>query len=157
MKNIVSLLAIIGLVSSVAAQYVAGPEPQRALVVSGTAYAIPGATLTNIPAANAPVFRVGQNGVGIGVYLAGTNAATTTNATIVLEPVAFTASGAIVAVGNQTWTVSAPQNGTSGYQFFTNIVGTSPNLGNVPGVRIRSINNTNIATIFITNITAYVK
>lgn len=151
MKNFIAILAMVALVFSASAQFVAGPSPQNALTVS-TAFMVPGETVTNVPASLAPAFRVGKEGVGVYVLCSGTNAATSTNATITLEPLAGPSAR---VVDNQTWSFTF---GTAtGYDFFTNLANTLPNLLNVPQVRIKSIQNTNTLPIWITNVTAYTR
>jgi hypothetical protein len=152
MKIIVSLIAVLVMALGASAQYVSGPTPQTALTVS-TAFYIPGATLTNIPASLAPVVRAGPNGVGFYVLVAGTNAATSTNATIVVAPVAGSSAR---VVDNQTYSLSVPQQ-VGGYDFLTNLVNTTANIGNAPGLQVVSINNTNVLGIWISNITAYAR
>jgi|GEM_PF-5232948 len=155
MKTILSLIAILAIAGSATAQQVGGPLRQNALTVS-TAFLVPGSSTTNIPSTLAPVFLSGRDGLGFSVYVAGTNAASTTNMTILLEPLIYNGSG-VSAAGNQTWTISVPQTGTTAYPYWTNLANTTANLSDVVGVRIKSIQNTNLASLFISNVTAYAR
>lgn len=131
------------------AQFVAPPTFQTPITVSSNFF-IPGATLTNIPTTLANLIAVGKNGVGFALKMGATNAASTTNATIVLEQLA---NGTDV-VDSHTFSLSVPQNGTTGYDYYTNIQATAANFANATYVRVRSIQNTNVFGIFITNFTA---
>ena len=155
MKKLFSTLIVAIAAFPLFAQFVPGPQQQSALTTT-TAFLLPGVTTTNIPSTLAPVFRVGPNGVGIALYVSATNSASTTNATVILEPVAFDGT-TVRAIGNQTYTFSFPQNGTSGYLFYTNLPNTTANLLNIPGLRVKSIQNTNLSSIWISNATAYVR
>lgn len=155
MKTILSLVAVLMIAGSAFAQQIAGPNRQNGLTVS-TAFLVPGSGFTNIPTSLAPVFLSGRDGLGISVYVAGTNAASTTNMTITLEPIIYNGSG-ISAAANQTWVISVPQTGTTAYPYFTNLANTTANLSDVAGVRIKSIQNTNLASLFISNVTAYAR
>lgn len=151
MKFLKVLGAVLVIATTAQAQFVNGPSAQSALTVS-TAFMIPAATLTNIPTTLAPVFKPGSDGITLYVLVAGTNAATTTNATITLEPVV----GSRVVDNYTALTYGVPQNGTTGYDYLTNIAATVwPN--STPGIRIRSIENTNTYSIFITNVTVYTR
>lgn len=153
MKKLITL-AVLGLASIASAQFVPGPAPQTALTV-GTAFMIPGATTTNIPASLAPIFKSGRDGVALYVRFGATNAASTTNATIIFETVAGPTSETVDVGG--TFTLISAQNGTTGYDYLTNFPASIANLLNAPGHRIRSIQNTNLASIWISNMVAYTK
>jgi hypothetical protein len=150
MKKLI-LLAALATVTVSQAQFVQGPTPQSLLTIS-TAFYVPGSTTTNIPTTLAPIVQTGRDGLGVAAYVSATNAASTTNATVILEPVAHGRTA-----NPHTFTVSIPQNGTSGYEYFTNLPTSVIGLLNVPGVRVKSIQNTNTFGIFITNLNAYVR
>ncbi len=137
------------------AQEIPRPLAKSAITISG-AYTVVGSSTSNTPAADQILIPVGVNGVGFYVRVAGTNAATTTNATIRLEHVIVNATATNV-IDDHTFSLSIPQNGTSGYDVYTNLLPTTVNLGNVSYLRVQSIQNTNLASIFITNFTAYVR
>lgn len=151
MKKIFSLLVLAVLVLSASAQDVSGPIPKIALTC-GTGFIVPGVTTTNIPPSLAPVFYPGRDGVFIGLQVLGTNATTTTNATAIVEVVKGTN-----VIDNQTYNVVFAQNGLTVYDFGTNIPSSAANILNAPGLRIRSIQNTNTASIIISNITAFIR
>lgn len=112
---------------------------------------IPGSFTTNIPTSLSRSFRAGPNGIGFFFRSAGTNAATTTNSTVTFE----ISDDNVNWIDNVNPVVSAPQNGTSGYDYHTNIItGTSANLGNAVFWRIKTIQNTNLASIWISNAVA---
>jgi hypothetical protein len=151
MKKLIAILTLAAVTFSASAQFVSGPAPQTALTVS-TAFYVPGETTTNIPAALAPPFRAGRDGVGLYVLASGTNAATSTNATVILQALAGPSAR---VVDNQTYTFSF---GTaSGYDFYTNLASSLPNMLNIPQLQVKSIQNTNTLGIWITNITAYTR
>lgn len=129
---------------------------QKSLLPSGTTpYLIAGSFTTNIPAATAPIIPFTKNGLGVFFRVGATNAATTTNATVVFEQVLVTSDGIVQVIDNapNTFTVSVPQNGTTGADYYTNMVSTLANFPNSL-VRIRSIQNTNLASIWISNAVA---
>jgi hypothetical protein len=154
MKKLITLLAVLGLASVASAQFVPGPAPQTALTIS-TAFLIPGSTTTNIPTTLAPQFRGGRDGVAIYLRLGATNAASTTNATFIFETLAGPASEVVDNGG--TFTVSSAQGGTTGYDYLTNVPASTANILNAPSFRIRSIQNTNLASIWVSNVVAYTR
>lgn len=156
MKKLFTILA--GLVAfSVHAQFVPEAQPFQLFNVSTVIY-IPGATTTNIPSTLAVSVPVGKNGTGFYLKMGATNAASTTNATVVLEQVnTDSLDGTENIIDSGTFTLSVPQNGTTKYDYFTNILATTANYGNHPRLRIRSIQNTNVLGIFITNAVAYIR
>jgi len=135
---------------SVQAQELARPTRVNVLGYSG-AFFVAGSFTTNIPAAYAPVIPFTKNGIGVALRVVGTNAATTTNLTAVLEQV-IVVDGLVQAVDStlNTITISAQQNGTTPVDYYTNLVSTTANFPNSM-FRIRSIQNTNLASIWITN------
>lgn len=155
MKTLITFLAVLALAVSALAQFVPGPAPQSVLSIS-TAFLIPGSSTTNIPASLAYPFRGGRDGVAIYVRIGATNAASTTNATIVFETLAGP-DPQVVDNTPSTFTVSSPQSGTTGYDYLTNIPASTANILNAPQFRIRSIQNTNLASIWVTNIVAYTR
>lgn len=156
MKSAIKLLAAVGILFVTQAQ--AQSPNSYQLFTNSAAILCPGITVTNFPVTMTRWVPVGVNGIAFYVGAGGTNAATTTNANLVLEAVHIdTKTGQTNVVDNQTWTVSFPQSGATRYDFFTNIVNTSPNIGNQLFVRIRSCDNTNLASVWITNAAAYVR
>lgn len=151
MKTLLKLFMVIAMSASAVAQEIPRPAQATALTIS-TAYVVAGSSTTNVPTADAPIVSFGKNGLGLYLRLAGTNAATTTNATVTLEQVIGVGSTVHVIDGPLTTiAVSAAQNGTTGYDAYTNILNTAH--ANYPNARfrIRSIQNTNLASIFISN------
>lgn len=150
-RTVLAAVMAIGLVSlapRASAQFVMPPAWGSLFTNAATVPpCIIGSTTSNLPTTMVRTFTAGAAGVGIFVRIAGTNAATTTNATMTLE----------MSIDGTSWidtttpVVSIPQNGTAGYDTFTNIVSTSANTGNTVLWRAKSIQNTNLASIFITN------
>jgi hypothetical protein len=135
------------------------PRPQAiALFSVDTPIFIPGATTTNIPTTLAKTLPVGKDGSRFYFGMGATNAASTTNATVILEYVNIdTITGAENVIDNVTVTLGVPQNGTSRYDWETNILNTAANYGNAESWRVRSIQNTNVLGIFITNAVLYIR
>ena len=139
------------------AQFIPEPQPWALFTNAGVIF-IPGETTTNFPVTMAYRVPVGKNGAGFYFGMGATNAASTTNATVLVELVNIdTKSGLTNVVDNQTYTLSVPQNGTTRYDYFTNIVNTTANYGNGATLRIRSLQNTNVLGIFITNAVVYIR
>jgi hypothetical protein len=150
MKTLLKIAAVLALaVAQVQAQFVAPPTVQTPITISSNFF-IAGSLTTNLTTAQKNNIAIGKNGVGFAIRVGTTNAASTTNATIVLE---LLANGTDV-VDNQTFTLSVPQSGTTGYNYYTNLLPTTANLANGMYLRVKSIQNTNVMGIFITNITA---
>lgn len=155
MKNLFAiLLGALLAISHAHAQFVPGPAPQTALVC-GTGFIVPGSTTTNIPPSLAPFFRAGRDGVFMYVQGIGTNSTATTNATVILQPLGGPEGTNVL--DNQTYTFSFGQNGTTSYEFGTNLASSLANMLNVPALQLKSIQNTNTTSIIISNITAYVR
>jgi hypothetical protein len=157
-KKFISLLALVSAGALTAhAQFIPEAQPFQLFNVSTVIY-VPGITTTSFPTTLAVAVPVGKNGTGFYFKMGATNAASTTNATVILEQVATDSlDGTENIIDSGTFTVSVPQNGTTKYDYFTNIVATTANYGNFPRFRIRSIQNTNVLGIFITNCVAYVR
>lgn len=157
-KFAIAAAVIVSATLGLHAQEIARPVQKRILPAGTTPYFIPGSFTTNIPAATAPIIPFSRNGLGMFFRAGATNAASTTNATFVFEQVFITDDGTVQVVDTtgSTITASVPQNGTTGYDYQTNIVST---LGNFPNslIRIRSIQNTNLASIWISNAVYVVK
>jgi hypothetical protein len=153
MKILVSIATLMALAMSSIAQELPRPLQKPVLnTTSGVGYLIPGFFTTNIPTTSAPVFPFGKNGVGLALRVVGTNAATTTNLTAVFEQVIPWPDGTVQVVDSalSTITLSAAQNGTTPVDYFTNVVSTTAGMPNSL-LRLRSIQNTNLASIWITN------
>lgn len=157
MKKLLTILAGALMSVSCYAQFIPEAQPLQLFSVSTVIY-IPGITTTNLPTTLANSVAVGKNGTGFYFKMGATNAASTTNATVILEQVATDSlDGTENIIDSGTFTVSVPQNGTTKYDYFTNILATTANYGNFPRWRVRSIQNTNVLGIFITNAVAYVR
>jgi hypothetical protein len=158
MKKLFTIVAV-GLMACAVthAQFIPEAQPLQLFSVSTVIY-VPGATTTNLPTTLAAAVPVGKNGTGFYFKMGATNAASTTNATVILEQVATDSlDGTENIVDSGTFTLSVPQNGVTKYDYYTNILATTANYGNFPRWRIRSIQNTNVLGIFITNAVAYVR
>jgi hypothetical protein len=157
MKKLFTLLALAAMTLSLSAQFIPEPQPFQVFTNAGVIY-IPGATTTNIPTTMAYNLPVGKNGSAWYFGVGATNAASTTNATIVVEYVnTDTLTGAENIIDTTTVTLSVPQNGVTRYDYQTNIAATTANYGNAAKWRVRSIQNTNVLGIFITNAVLYVR
>lgn len=159
MKNLFKIiLGALAMISVAAhAQFVPGPQPFQLFTNSGVIF-IPGETTTNFPVTMCYQVPVGKNGIRFEFGMGATNAASTTNATVLVEQVTIdTISGLTNVVDNQTYTLSVPQNGTTRYDYATNLLNTTANYGNGNTLRIRSLQNTNVLGIFITNAVAYIR
>jgi hypothetical protein len=153
MKTLIAILAAVAVIAfDVSAQSVSGPITGSPITISSN-YFLPGATTTNIPTAAANMIPVGRKGVGFFLKVGATNAASTTNATIILEG---TVNGTDW-LDAPTFTLSVPQNGTSPYRWYTNIQDTAANLHGIRWLRVKSIQNTNVLGIFLTNFTFAVR
>lgn len=149
MKFILSLILFCALALGVQAQFVQiNPPACVSAFTNGIGVVvIAGSSTSNLPTAMVTVFPVGRTGFGFGVNHAGTNAATTTNAIYTFEVTANQTD----YIQNNRPVVSFPQLGTGYSAYYTNIAETSASLGNAYFVRMRSIQNTNIDSLFITN------
>lgn len=157
MKKLLTILAVAVMASVASAQLIQRPLPVQVFSNAAVIY-IPGSTTTNIPSTMARTLPVGINGTRFYFAMGATNAASTTNATIILEWLnTDTLTGAENIIDSQTFTLSVPQNGTSRYDFETNILPTTANYGNAESWRVRSVQNTNVLGIFITNAVVYIR
>lgn len=148
MKTLFAIIAAFGLVASVQAQFTMPPNVKQALTNSNV-LTVEGSMTTNIVLASKHnAVQVGANGIGIAFNFSGTNSATTTNCTF-----RFDVSGDGVNWVTTALTATAAPNGTTYTPTFTNIVSTAANVGNLVLIRLASIQNTNLASIFITNLT----
>ena len=151
MKTLRVLLGLLLTIAAASAQYVS-PPAKGPCIATSTAFMIPGITTTNLPSTLQAAILPGALGVGFTLEMGATNAASTTNATITLEG----SQDGVYWIDTPTSALpllSVPQNGTSPQTFFTNILATGVNLGNVVTYRVKSIQNTNLASIWITNFT----
>ncbi len=149
MKKITSLLGLIlafATINASAAGFVQGPT-QYAGLTNILALTVEGSMTTNLSAKAAP-FNIGANGFGVTINASGTNSATTTNNTY-----RFDISGDGVNWISNAITVASAPTGTTWVPTYTNVLATGANLGNLTLGRISSIQNTNLASIFVTNIT----
>jgi hypothetical protein len=157
MKTFISILAMVLTVTFARAQgYVAGPTAQNALVnASGTQlYPVFNGSATNVSPAHARVCRVGVNGFGISGTFGVTNAVTN-GTTLVFELIADVNGTNAMSAGNAqlpTLSFVVPAVGTSPFFYWTNIPPTSQNIGNLPGIRLKSVTPTNAAALYITNL-----
>lgn len=122
---------------------------------------VAGSFTTNLPATAAYIMPVPSSGFSLFLRTGGTNAADTTNLVIVLEGVMFptgSSAGGTQVVDNAVITISTPTTQSTlptGYDYLTNILitpTTGNQLGRVDGIRIRSIQNTNLNSIWVSNL-----
>jgi len=150
-------VAVLTLAIGAQAQFVAGPATGSALLTT-TPFLANGSGFTNVATAFQQNIPVGPLGVGFALTVGGTNASTTTNMTITLE-------GTVDGTDWIDYPTAAlpvliiPQNGTSPYTAYTNITAASANvhIGNMRYLRVKSIQNTNVQTVWITNFTWSIK
>lgn len=126
--------------------------------------AILGSMVSNFTGNAAVILPVPANGFGLYMRTGGTNSSDTTNLTVVLEGVIFPTavrSAGTQVVDNATYSVVTPTTATAlptGYDYLTNffnnsaILAEGKQLSRCDGVRIRSIQNTNVNTIWISNL-----
>lgn len=147
MNTLKILFALALTLVTASAQYVSQPNIKSA-VAGGITLTIVGSSTSNIYSASlsAP-FAVGPLGFGVTANIAGTNSATTTNSLI-----RFDVSGDGVNWIANAITVNYTPSATAWTPIFTNILATGANLGNIALARIASIQNTNLGSIFVTNI-----
>ena len=147
MKKILSLLALAAMTLSASAQFVAPPVVKSA--ITNITIAVNGITTSNIVTAGQtfPII-VGAGGFGVGFNMAGSAAATTTNCTF-----RFDVSGDGVNWVTDAVTITAAPAGTGYTPTYTNVLSSAANIGNLVHVRLRSIQNTNTGTLYITNLT----
>lgn len=123
---------------------------------------VAGSFTTNLPANAQRIVAVPSTGFGVYLRTGGTNAADTTNLVIVLEGVIFPTglqSGGTQVVDNATITISTPTTATAlptGYDYLTNFPANSSGLASVlgrcDGIRVKSIQNTNLNSIWVSNL-----
>ena len=162
MKTILTVLAGLMLAFNSFAQFSAGglaPTVTAALVTNslalsgGSVYTMVGGGTapgpsTNIVAAHAASVPIGREGFGITCNMSGTNATTTTNATLTFE---FSGDGINWATNNNLSVVLTPLGATYG-PCYTNIAATVLNVGNAQYIRLKSFHHTNTGSIFVTNL-----
>lgn len=147
MKKFFTILAVAAMTLSASAQFVAPPVVKSA--ITNITIAIAGITTSNLVTAGQSFsIGVGADGFGVAFNMAGTNATTTTNCTF-----RFDVSGDGVNWVTDAISVTAAPNGTGYTPTYTNVLNTAANVGNLALVRLRSIQNTNTGTLFITNLT----
>ena len=147
MKTFQILLALTLTLIAASAQFVQPPAPKSAIAGS-TVLTIVGGSTSNLSDTVRASFQVGASGFGATFNIAGTNAATTTNVVVRLD-----VSGDGVNWVANAITLNATPSGTGWTPSFTNVLSTAANVGNLSLARIASIQNTNLASIFVTNIT----
>lgn len=147
MKNFLLIIALAMATLTASAQFVQPPAPKSAIVGTSVITIVGGST-SNLSSSVAAPFQVGAGGFGVTFNIAGTNSVTTTNSLI-----RFDVAGDGVNWVANALTVNYTPSGTSWTPGFTNILSTAANVGNLSLARIASIQNTNLASIFVTNIT----
>ena len=161
MKKIITLLALVALIGTAQAQYISGPTPQSVWSYTSPVRIL-GNAVSNIPVASAKVLKVGPLGFGISATIGMTNETSITNGTFfVFEQIASITGTNAVTFGNggiPTNTFLVPVyagTGSVGFYYWTNInpqLAAYTQLGNIPGIRLKSINPTNDPSpIYITN------
>jgi len=147
MKKFLTLLAVAAMTLSASAQFIAPPTVKSA--ITNITIAINGITTSNLVTAGQTFpIGVGPDGFGVAFNMAGAVAGTTTNCTF-----RFDVSGDGVNWVTDAITVTAAPAGTGYTPTYTNILSTAANVGNLALVRLRSIQNTNTGTLYITNLT----
>lgn len=114
---------------------------------------VAGSFTTNLPANAQYLLPVPKTPWGWYVRCGGTNAETTTNAVITFEALMKDSAGLTQIVDNVTLNIYVPGNGTSGYDYVTNYLPLTDRLwSSYDFVRVKSIQNTNGASLWITNL-----
>lgn len=120
---------------------------------------VAGSFTTNIPVHAAYMLPIPKDGWGIYLRTGGTNAADTTNLVAVFEGVIFPSAGVTQVVDTATITLSTPTTATAlptGYDYLTNFPAASSGLASVLGrcdaIRLRSLQNTNLNSIWVSNL-----
>jgi hypothetical protein len=157
MKKLIALLAMVALVFSASAQFIQGPS-RYPLFTNSAAILIPGNTTTNFPVTMCNRIPVGLNGVSLVFGCGATNATDTTNSVVLAELVDVDSKTGLTNVtDNQTYTLSVTHNGTTRSDYRTNLASTTANLGNAESLRIRSWQNTNANSVWLSNAWANVR
>lgn len=147
MKTLFAVVVSFALAIAAQAQFVQGPICVSAFSNNIGVVVIAGNTTSNLPTDMVRTFPLGRTGFGFGVTLAGTNAATTTNTLFTFE---VSGNGTDYVLNNRP-VFSFPALGTGYATYYSNVVATSACIDNAILVRLRSIQNTNIDSLFITN------
>lgn len=137
------------------AQFFPGPSTGPALVYS-TPIAIVGESTSNLVSSLQHNIPVGVDGVGLSIVLYATNSVSTTNATFRLQGSVDGNNWINTPASASTIAVVAPQSGTTIYTSYTNIMpntAAAQNIGNLRWLRVSSIQNTNLGTIWVSNMT----
>lgn len=125
---------------------------------------VAGSFTTNIPANAAKILPIPKSGFGAFLRTGGTNASDTTNLVIVLEGIIYptgSPSGGTQVVDNATLTISTPTTASTlptGYDYLTNFMSATTAsqseavLRHCDGFRVRSIQNTNLNSIWVSNL-----
>ena len=148
MKKLLSILGALVIAFTASAQFIVTAPSGSSALVSNTVFIVPGETTTNVPTTVASQFKIGRDGFGLTINHSGTNATTTTNTTFIFE---FSGDGVNYGTNNRLTVLSIPL-GVTYAPHYTNIANTVPSVGNAMYGRLRSIQNTNLASIFITNL-----
>lgn len=146
MKTLSAIVLSFVLTLAAHAQYTQGPSCLSAWTNTDVVV-IAGLTTSNLPITMVKPFQVGRSGLGFGSSIAGTNAATTTNTIVTVE---LSGNGTDYFLNNRP-VAGATSLGTGYSPFYTNWPITTPSLDNTILARIRSVQNTNVDAIFITN------
>lgn len=151
MKKIIFALIAMATIATVQAQFIASPATYP-LFTGTSAILIAGSSTSNLPPTLARLVPVGANGIAFVFGCGATNAADTTNSTAIVELVDIDSRNNLTNVtDNQTYTLGVSVNGTTRSDFRTNLVSTTANLGNAQFARIRSFQNTNLNSVWISN------
>jgi hypothetical protein len=125
--------------------------------------AVFGSSTTNLTGNSASILAVPSDGFAVYLRTGGTNSTDTTNLTIVLEAIMYptgTASGGTQVVDNVTLSIVTPTTASAlptGYDYLTNfsvyaLAALPSPLLRADGIRVRSIQNTNLNTLWVSNL-----
>jgi hypothetical protein len=139
------------------ATYAPSSYTHATMITNGTALWCPPILVTNIPVHVAKIMPVPKDGFGVYFRSGGTNSTATTNLTITLEGVIFTSSGVTQVVDNATFSIVATATTLpTGHDYLTNFPALNSGLAGVlnrcDGIRVRSIENTNTTSLWLTNL-----
>jgi hypothetical protein len=161
MKKLLTVLAAVALFAvalvpdtsaQIGASSPSGSVP-RSFVLTNTALLIPGNTTSNLPTFLQVILPSPARGFGVFTQTGATNSVDTTNAVFRFVGVCYDSSGRTQEVAQAAFLVSAPLNGTGTGLGYTNAFPfIERNLLGVDGIRLKSIQNTNANSIWVTNV-----
>lgn len=155
MKKLTSFALLFSLLA--VAAFAQAPQARSLIVLpsGGGPYVVNGNVSSNIPVTQAYPLPIGPNGFGLSGTFGVTNAITN-GTTLTIELIGDIYGTNAMSAGNaqqNTMSFIVPAVGTTPFYYWTNVPGTAVNLGNLPRIRLKTVNPTNATSaIFITNL-----